>query len=273
MVLPGVIGIGLAANLCSLGEKKVNLPPVPADKDNGTGTNTEPSHGVSSVFLISRSNCAFVNYEEEVYLDRAVSFFNGRPLRPQDPRCPRLVCRVRRKDDDLRAGVGGQRGLGMHARWVQEQERRMDEVTTPGTDASNDRDTVEDPATSPSTYLGAASSSGSSPPVPALVGDAYKLPADLLGKPLTGDPKDYSAPHHSGSGSTNSSFLARNFPKRYFILKSLTQVCTLYTCIYVAYSYGPSLISTLALIVDCGQRRHTMSPRWTGRIELAKMCI
>ncbi|CAE7134128.1 unnamed protein product [Rhizoctonia solani] len=198
-------------------------PPVPADKDNGAGTNTEHSHGVSSVFLISRSNCAFVNYEEEVYLNRAVSFFNGRPLRPQDPRCPRLVCRVRRKDDDLRAGVGGQRGLGMHARWVQEQERRMGEASASGTDASKDKDTVEDPATSPSTYLGAASSSGSTPSVPALVDDAHQLPTDLLGGPHTEDPKGYSGPHHSGSGSTNSSFLARNFPKRYFILKSLTQ--------------------------------------------------
>ncbi|KAG8691891.1 hypothetical protein FRC11_006472 [Ceratobasidium sp. 423] len=199
-------------------------PPVPADKDIATGgANTEHSHGVSSVFLISRSNCAFVNYEEEVYLGRAVSFFNGRPLRPQDPRCPRLVCRVRRKDDDLRAGVGGQRGMGMHARWVQEQERRMGDATASGTDADKDKGAaVDDPATSPSTYLGAMSSSGSSPPIPALV-DAPKHPADLVGRPHVGDPKDHPIAHHSGSGSTNSSFLARNFPKRYFILKSLTQ--------------------------------------------------
>ncbi|CUA75163.1 Collagen alpha-1(XXVII) chain [Rhizoctonia solani] len=204
------------------GPGRTLLSHVPAEKDIGAGTNTEPSHGVSSVFLISRSNCAFVNYDEEVYLGRSVSFFNGRPLRPQDPRCPRLVCRVRRKDDDLRAGVGGQRGMGMHARWVQEQERRAGEATTSGTDGIKDKDTVDDPATSPSTYLGAASSSGSSPPVPAPVDDAHKLPADLLG--TTGDPKDLSKIHHSGSGSTNSSFLSRNFPKRYFILKSLTQI-------------------------------------------------
>ncbi|KDN51609.1 hypothetical protein RSAG8_00154, partial [Rhizoctonia solani AG-8 WAC10335] len=205
------------------GPGRTLLPPsAPADKDTGAGANTEHSHGVSSVFLISRSNCAFVNYDEEVYLNRAVSFFNGRPLRPQDPRCPRLVCRVRRKDDDLRAGVGGQRGLGMHARWVQEQER-MGEGATSGTDAGKDQDTVDDAAASPSTYLGAASSSGSSPPVPAPANDVHKLPADLLGSPHAGDLKDSSGPHHSGSGSTNSSFLARNFPKRYFILKSLTQ--------------------------------------------------
>ncbi|CAE6509388.1 unnamed protein product [Rhizoctonia solani] len=199
------------------------LPRVPADNDTSVGgANTDQSHGVSSVFLISRSNCAFVNYEEEEYLNRAVSFFNGRSLRPQDPRCPRLVCRVRRKDDDLRAGVGGQRGMGMHARWVQEQERRMGEAATSGTGAENKDTVVDDPATSPSTYLEAASSSGSSPSIPAPIDDVHKLPADLLGRPHAGDPKDYSVAH-SGSGSTNSSFLTRNFPKRYFILKSLTQ--------------------------------------------------
>ncbi|KAH7340577.1 YT521-B-like domain-containing protein, partial [Rhizoctonia solani] len=193
------------------GPGRTLLPPrPPIDTDTGVGgANTDISHGVSSVFLISRSNCAFVNYEEEEYLNRAVSFFNGRPLRPQDPRCPRLVCRVRRKDDDLRAGVGGQRGMGMHARWVQEQERRMGEGTAPGTGGGNN-DTA------------ATSSSGSSPPIPAPVDDVHKLPADLLGRPHAGDPKEYSAAH-SGSGSTNSSFLTRNFPKRYFILKSLTQ--------------------------------------------------
>ncbi|KAF8710670.1 YT521-B-like domain, partial [Rhizoctonia solani] len=209
--------------VATTGPTRTLLPPVPLDKQDGDvgGTSAEHSHGVSSVFLISRSNCAFVNYEEEVYLNRAVSFFNGRPLRPKDPRCPRLVCRVRRKDDDLRAGVGGQRGMGMHARWVQEQERKMEAAS--GIDAVKDKEAiVDDPATSPSTYLGATSSSGSSPPIPAPVDDVHQLPADLLGRPHAGDPKDYPAAHHSGSGSTNSSFLIRNFPKRYFILKSLT---------------------------------------------------
>ncbi|CAE6410115.1 unnamed protein product [Rhizoctonia solani] len=206
------------------GPTRTLLPPAPVDKPEveAGGPGAEHSHGVSSVFLISRSNCAFVNYEEEVYLNRAVSFFNGRPLRPKDPRCPRLVCRVRRKDDDLRAGVGGQRGMGMHTRWVLEQDRRVD--TASGADGVKDKEaTVDDPATSPSTYLGATSSSGSSPPIPAPVDDVQNLPADLLGRPHAGGPRDYSAAHHSGSGSTNSSFLTRNFPKRYFILKSLTQ--------------------------------------------------
>ncbi|TFK34776.1 hypothetical protein BDQ12DRAFT_338185 [Crucibulum laeve] len=78
--------------------------------------------GVMSIFLISRSSCAFVNFESETHLHEAISRFNGKPLRPADPRCPRLVCRVRRKDDDLKAGVGGQRGMGMHTRWIKDMK-------------------------------------------------------------------------------------------------------------------------------------------------------
>ncbi|QRV86453.1 YTH domain family protein [Ceratobasidium sp. AG-Ba] len=196
------------------GSGRTLLPPTPADPIDGS--NATSSHGVSSVFLISRSNCAFVNYEEETYLTRAVSFFNGRPLRPHDPRCPRLVCRVRRKDDDLRAGVGGQRGMGLHARWIQDQERRAGED-----DKKDDSAAQDDPATSPSTYLGPASSSESSPPVAAAVDDVQRLPADVAG--IVAELRDSTAAHQSGSASTNSSLLARHFPKRFFILKSLTQ--------------------------------------------------
>lgn len=54
------------------------------------------SGGVSSIFLISRSNCAFINFESESHLEAATIRFNGQPLRPTDPRCPRLVCRIRK---------------------------------------------------------------------------------------------------------------------------------------------------------------------------------
>ena len=80
--------------------------------------------GVSSVFLIARSNCAFVNYTTEAHLLSAVAHFNGIQLRTGDSRCPRLVCRVRGKDEDQRAGAGGQRGMGMHVWWIKEQEER-----------------------------------------------------------------------------------------------------------------------------------------------------
>jgi hypothetical protein len=205
------------------GSGRTLLPPLPANDSVGD----EASHGVSSVFLISRSNCAFVNYEEEANLSRAVSFFNGRPLRPHDSRCPRLVCRVRRKDDDLRAGVGGQRGMGLHARWIQDQERRAGDE-----EGTQEKEGQDDPATSPSMYLGPTSSSDSSPPALAPVDDVQKLPGDVAG--VVADLRESAAAHHSGSGSTNSSLLARNFPKRYFILKSLTQVI-----IPLIFSYVP----------------------------------
>jgi RNA recognition motif-containing protein len=154
--------------------------------------------GVSSIFLISRSNCAFVNFDTEAHLNSAIKRFNGKPLRPNDTRCPRLVCRVRRKDDDLKAGVGGQRGMGIHTRWIKEKAPKV---------------TVDD--TSPSTSETASS-------------------ADQLG-PVMAAMSLYSDEEHStarkkqsSSGSyasTNSSILTRYFPKRYFILKSLTQVC------------------------------------------------
>ena len=78
-------------------------------------------NGISSVFLISQSNCAFINFEEEDQLQVALKKFNGKQLRPYDPRCPRLVCRIRKRQDDLKAGVGAQRGMGMHTRWVKSQ--------------------------------------------------------------------------------------------------------------------------------------------------------
>jgi hypothetical protein len=96
-------------------------------------TSTEPAEdgqqihgGVLTVFLISRSNCAFVNFESKEQLEAATARFNGQPIRPGDQRCPRLVCRVRRKEDDLMAGVGGQRGSSMHTKWVKEQKAKED---------------------------------------------------------------------------------------------------------------------------------------------------
>ncbi|KAL1413102.1 hypothetical protein Q8F55_000851 [Vanrija albida] len=145
---------------------------------------TEPWRGPSSIFLISRSSCAFVNFSSQADLDRAVPFFNGLSLRPWDPRCPRMVCRVRRKDDDLRAGVGAQRGVGMHRSWI-EQHRHSEKQA-----------------------------------------QLALSPKNTLLEPPEGDHSnhDSSSAHKSSASfaSTNSSFLAHHFPKRYFILKSLT---------------------------------------------------
>ena len=173
---------------------------IPASDSSIEG---EMWRGPSSIFLISRSSCAFVNLSSQADLDRAVAYFNGRPLRPWDVRCPRMVCRIRRKDDDLRAGVGAQRGTGMHRDWVNAAafpRETLETHTTPG---------VNTPA-------------GSVPPSPAILehppeGSGRRRESILKG--LHEVPK-----HMSSAGSTNSSFLSRHFPKRFFILKSLTTV-------------------------------------------------
>jgi hypothetical protein len=152
-----------------------------------------PKPGVVSIFLIARSCCAFINYDIEDRLQVAIKRFHGKTLRPDDPRCPRLVCRERRKDDDLKAGVGGQRGMGVHTRWVKDQKGKGEEL-----------------------------GHGATPMSPL----TDQMPPDLL---LSDDQEGFrrTGKYSSSSGSyasTSSSFLTRHFPQRYFILKSLTQV-------------------------------------------------
>jgi hypothetical protein len=169
-----------------------NQPLEPA-----TANSVQP--GVISIFLISRSCCAFVNFESEAQLQQAIARFNGKALRSDDPRCPRLVCRVRRKDDDLKAGVGGQRGQGVHTRWVKDQKIKAGELG---------RGTISAP---------------SSPPSDSMVHGMSTLSVSSDEEGM----KRHTGKYSSSSGSyasTNSSILARHFPQRYFILKSLTQV-------------------------------------------------
>lgn len=166
--------------------------------------------GVSSIHLISRSNCAFVNFESEGHLHAAISHFNGHQLRPNDPRCPRLVCRIRAREDDLKAGVGGQRGAGIHVRHVKDLRQKQ-------------KETKARSATSPETSSSEAPLS--SPEDPSQMMGALSLSGDEEGAHTRRFRKP--APHSSSSGSyasTNSSLLTQYFPKRYFILKSLGQV-------------------------------------------------
>lgn len=169
---------------------------------------TTTTTGVLSIFLISRSSCAFINYETEEFLQQAISRFNGVPLRPNDPRCARLVCRVRRKDDDLKAGVGGQRGMGMHMRWVREQKGKEKEMIQ---------------ASEPSDVSASEISLS-----PTSVSEVARAVSNLSMSSDEENKRRAPVKHHSSSSgsyaSTNSSFLAKHFPHRYFILKSLTQV-------------------------------------------------
>ncbi|KAG2117752.1 YT521-B-like domain-containing protein [Suillus clintonianus] len=171
-------------------------------------------NGVLSIFLISRSNCAFVNFDTEVHLRCAIVRFNGQQLHPHERRGPRLVCRARRKEDDLRAGVGGQRGVGVHTRYIREQSQQgqTDKQVAPS----------EDDQSSPTDRFSNISSESGHPlavPVPLLSSDEEAARA----RPSLQFGGSVKAQSNSSYASTNSSFLSRYFPKRFFILKSLTQ--------------------------------------------------
>jgi hypothetical protein len=166
------------------------LPPQSPSQSRESPNPPQVYGGVSSVFLIARSNCAFVNFESEAQLEAAVAHFHGKPIRPDNPPCPRLVCRVRRRTDDLKAGVGGQRGHGMHVKWIKEQREKV-KADLVGLDKA--------------------------------IGG---LPSPLSTSDDDGQGRS-STPCSSISGSlgsTDSGILTRYFPQRYFILKSLTQV-------------------------------------------------
>ncbi|KAH9947433.1 YT521-B-like domain-containing protein [Amylocystis lapponica] len=188
----------------------LNQTPSPGSNSGpGASASDDVSGGVLSIFLISRSNCAFVNFQSEAHLHAAIQHFNGKQLRPADPRCPRLVCRVRGRDDDLKAGVGGQRGSGVHVRWIKDQKARARE-------ALGQRQL----STSSSTTTSSSSPGG---PVPMLA--SLSISSDDEGE-ARGARIRRPEQHSSSSGSfasTNSSILTQYFPKRYFILKSLSQ--------------------------------------------------
>ncbi|TBU44272.1 YT521-B-like domain-containing protein [Dichomitus squalens] len=176
--------------------------------DSSTASTESVFGGVSSIFLILRSNCAFVNFHSEAHLHAAIEHFNGVPLRSDDPRCPRLVCRVRGREDDLKSGVGGQRMAHVHISFAREQRER-EAARRRSASSSSDQITTPSP---------------SSPTDPAGLLRGLSISSDE--EAGTGRRARKPEPHSSSSGSyasTNSSILTAYFPKRYFILKSLTQ--------------------------------------------------
>lgn len=180
-----------------------SLSPSQGDEDEPS-TNTVPatssaggppptnSAGVESIHLISRSNCAFVNYSSQRHLDHAISLCHGQALRPLDNRCKPLVCRVRKKDDNVKSGVGAQRIGGMHRGWIEQQQHR------------------------------AAIASGQAPPYPVKTPIVAPMARRLGEVPAISEPQkriSTGTAHSASTSSTTSSFLTRYFPKRFFILK------------------------------------------------------
>lgn len=185
-----------------------------------------PAHGVLSIFIITRSSCAFINYATPWHLERALVFFQGQTLRPEDPRCPKLVCRVRKKDDEAQAGVAGQRGRGIHVAWLKEHERK----------AKEERQTIQenDPSAQELVSPQAVRTKGGvALDKEAVQHDARDVPSALTPTPQRANisyssqarPSIDSSSIGSGSislASTNSSlFRHPAFRERFFILKSL----------------------------------------------------
>lgn len=161
------------------------------------------SQGIESIHLISRSNCCFVNMASKRHLDHAIAVSNGVSLRPYDPRCRTLVCRVRKKDDDNKTGVGAQRGKGMHQNWVKEQEKL-------GNLPGNAQESVQ--------TAGAAGD-----------GDSIANPSEIAiaaAKASAFTSHSASTTNSVSTSSTTSGFLSRHFPKRYFVVKVNTRGST-----------------------------------------------
>ncbi|TKY85248.1 hypothetical protein EX895_006328 [Sporisorium graminicola] len=166
-------------------------------------------HGVLSIFIISRSNCAFINYASLPHLTRAVKYFHGKQVRPLDPRCPKLVCRVRKKDDEAQAGVAGQRGRGIHVAWLKQQRELERARDAPNGELPSKESPFPLPPSEPLSPL-----SPLSPPPPK---DAPPQVAVGLTSAAS-----YSSSGSASYASTNSSlFRHPAFRHRFFILKSL----------------------------------------------------
>ncbi|KAJ7126176.1 YT521-B-like domain-containing protein [Mycena epipterygia] len=198
----------------------------------GGGSSTDDSSvanngGVLSMFLISHSNCAFVSYETESHLHAAIVRFDGVSLRT-DPQGARLACRVRRKDDDMRAGVSGQHGMGMHGRWVKAEKRKREKAARGDAEIlfPPDAATISSPDSTRSLTANMSALSLD----PSAVGDPRVGSAgpDPPPQRLHAESSNHNSnSNSSGSGSgsfasTTSSLLQQHFPQRFFILKSLT---------------------------------------------------
>jgi len=191
------------------------LPSQPVGTSEEEREATQDQHGILSIHLISRSNCCFINYISEDYLNRALGYFHGKIILPDNPRCQRLVVRIRKKGDEQMSGVAGQRGKGMHVAWVKEQERKKKEAViirgeetlpaTPGKQKPQQTkpESPSEHSTTGSTSTGSGQAKAGTRPSP------------------THDSSSGSIGSVNSFTSTNSSLLRHPaFRTRYFILKS-----------------------------------------------------
>ncbi|KAK4046725.1 hypothetical protein OIO90_006456 [Microbotryomycetes sp. JL221] len=156
--------------------------------------------GLQSIHLIARSQCAFLNLDSEDHLFHMITQSHGTMLRPNDNRCKPLVCRVRRTEDDAKSGVGAQRGGGLHKAWVKKNGIENDGLTNEVTPFDTDTD---------ESMVARGVTSSLDTETRIQVGHELESERDSI--------------ESTGSGSTDSGFFSKHFPKRYFILKSHNQ--------------------------------------------------
>jgi hypothetical protein len=126
-----------------------------------------------------------------------------------------MLCRVRKKDDDLKSGVGAQRGTGMHINWIKAQKQSRPDLerqpSEPLSPTVNEVPPDEEFARRRESIVDA---------------NAAKAREKEEAKAAEENADEEARRHKSTASyaSTNSSFLARNFPQRIFILKSNTIV-------------------------------------------------
>ncbi|KAK4701648.1 hypothetical protein P7C70_g4585, partial [Phenoliferia sp. Uapishka_3] len=184
-------------------------PPYASKKDEYPDIDLE-STGVESIHLIGRSNCdffpplrniipslthdlspgPFVNYATDLHLQHSIAVSHNVSLRPFDPRCKELVCRVRKQGEDSKSGVGAQRTGGMHVLWATKTALKEENEASGGGAGGKTTKSVtgaEENKTAEGMRRGSEASSG--------------------GK-------------SNSTSSTTSSFLTRYFPKRFFVLKA-----------------------------------------------------
>lgn len=130
--------------------------------------------------LTLASSGAFVNYVSDIHLHHSIAVSHNVSLRPFDTRCKELVCRVRKREDDTKSGVGAQRTGGMHHAYVTKMALAGDSA------AKNE--STSPPATTGQRHRHSTTSSGGS--------------------------------RSQSTTSTTSTFLSKYFPKRFFVLKS-----------------------------------------------------
>ncbi|GAA6017512.1 hypothetical protein JCM10207_008252 [Rhodosporidiobolus poonsookiae] len=158
--------------------------------------------GIESIHLITRSNCAFVNYISHLHLRHAITVSNGASLRPEDRQCKHFVCRERKLEDDAKSGVGAQRVGGIHKTYIREQQARMAEGQQRVVAAQQYAEAQERAKGGAALALGEG---------------AGKVEG---GAEPQGRRQSVMSVGSQGTSSTTSSFLSKHFERRYFILKS-----------------------------------------------------